>query len=414
MVAIGAGMLSAMSLVGKAWRVLREQGLREVVQRIGSRLDRGDDRGIGLVRFEDAEVVDWRIPHPAVADPADRGPGPWTFAWIMSPPGENSGGHQNIFRFIRTLEQAGHRCLVYLYSTEEGVSAMGSAAVVRDSPSYPHTSAEFRMWEGDVPDDVDAIFATGWETAYPSFRSRSSARRFYFVQDFEPWFTAPGTSSALAEATYRFGFRGITAGGWLEQKLHAEYGMDTARFDFGADPEHYHLVDGAGPRHEVLFYARRTTERRGLGLGLMALDLLAKSRPGLTINLVGEDLRGLDVPFPHQNLHGLSVEALGPIYNRCAAGLVLSFSNLSLLPLELLASGTIPVVNDAPNNRLVSDHPEIVYTLPTPAALAEALAAVLDDPDPAGRARRAAASVVGVDWSVAGAQFLDAVERGMR
>jgi len=407
-------MLSAMSLVGKAFRVLREQGLREVVQRIGSRLDRGDDRGIGLVRFEDAQAVDWRVPHPAVAAPSDRGGGPWTIAWIMSPPGENSGGHQNIFRFIRVLEQAGHRCVVYLYSNEAGLSAERSAAVVRDSPSYADTKTEFRVWDGELADEVDAVFATGWETAYPSYRARSLARRFYFVQDFEPWFTGAGTSSALAEATYRFGFRGITAGGWLERKLHAEYGMETASFDFGADRAHYRLLEDAGPRDEVLFYARRTTERRGLGLGLMALDLVAQARPGLPINLVGEDLRGLDIPFPHRNLHGLSVEALGPIYNRCAAGLVLSFSNLSLLPLELLAAGTIPVVNDAPNNRLVSNHPAIVYTPPTPSALAEAILAILDDPDRDARARRASESVASAGWGVSARQFLDAVEQGMR
>jgi hypothetical protein len=403
-----------MSLVGKGFRVLREQGLREVLRRVGSRLDRGDDRGIGLVRFEDAEAVDWRSPHPAVASPADRGPGPWRVAWIMSPPGQNSGGHQNLFRFMRVLEEAGHRNVVYLYSNESDLSAAASEAVVRDSPSYAETDAEFRLWTGEVPDDIDAIVATGWETAYPSFRSSSLARRFYFVQDFEPWFTGAGTSSALAEATYRFGFNGVTAGGWLEQKLHADYGMETARFDFGADPDHYRLLDDAGPRDEVLFYARRTTERRGLGLGLMALDLVAKARPGVVINLVGEDLSGLEIPFPHRNLHGLSVADLGPIYNRCAAALVLSFSNLSLLPLELLAAGAIPVVNDAPNNRLVADHPEIVYTEPAPAALADAILTVLDDPDPSARAARAAASVADASWAASGRQFLDAFSKGMR
>ncbi|HWL00867.1 MAG TPA: glycosyltransferase [Microbacteriaceae bacterium] len=388
--------------------------MREVLQRLGSRLGRGDDRGIGLVRFDDAQAVDWRLPHPAVANPSDRGDGPWTVAWIMSPPGQNSGGHQNLFRFMRVLEQAGHRNVVYLYSNEPGNSVAASESVVRDSPSYAPSDAEFRLWEGEPSPDIDAIVATGWETAYPSFRSASPARRFYFVQDFEPWFTGAGTSSALAEATYRFGFRGITAGGWLEHKLREDYGMMADRFDFGADPDHYRLLDDMGPRTEVLFYARRTTERRGLGLGLMALDLVAKARPDVTINLVGEDLGGLEVPFPHRNLHGLSVEDLGPIYNRCAVALVLSFSNLSLLPLELLAAGTIPIVNDAPNNRLVADHPEIVYTEPIPSALAEALLAVLNDPDPVARSQRAAASVQGASWEAAGEQFLRAFERGMR
>ena len=37
-------------------------------------------------------------------------------AWIMPPPGKGSGGHLNIFRFIKYLEDAGNECSIYLYS----------------------------------------------------------------------------------------------------------------------------------------------------------------------------------------------------------------------------------------------------------------------------------------------------------
>src|SRR5690606_42053244 len=129
---------------------------------------------------------------------------------------------------------------------------------------------------------------------------------------------------------------------------------------------------------------------------------------------VGAELTGLAIPCPHVNLPGLSVAELGPIYSRCAAGLVRSFSNLSLPPLELLAAGTIPVLNDAANNRQVSDHPEIAYAPPVPAALAEAIIGILDDPERDARARRASASVASASWESAGRQVLDALETGMR
>ena len=198
-----------------------------------------------------------------------------------------------------------------------------------------------------------------------------------------------------------------------EGKLHDEYGMHTDHFDFGADPEHYRVLP-EGTHDEVFFYARPATERRGFELGIMALDLVAKARPDLTINLVGEDLRDLEIPFAHRNPHSVGVDELGAIYNRCAVALVLSFSNLSLLPLELLGAGVIPVVNDAPNNRLVVDNPYVAYTQPTPRALAEAILAEVDAPDRASRVAAAAESVTSADWDQSGRQFIEAFERGMR
>ena len=56
---------------------------------------------------------------------------------------------------------------------------------------------------------------------------RATAKKCYFVQDFEPSFFAPGSEWGFAEDTYRFGFHGITAGHWLADKLRNDYGMPT-------------------------------------------------------------------------------------------------------------------------------------------------------------------------------------------
>jgi len=401
-------------MIGKALRVLREQGPVAVLKRAGVRLF-GDDRvRRPLVRYSDALEVDWSIPHPAVTSPREIARGPLTVAWIMSPPGANSGGHQNIFRFIKVMENAGHRVRVYLYSTDEKYSPAEVSTLISGSTSYPDVEAEvLDLPRGGIPADVDAIFATGWETAYPSFRDRSSARRFYFVQDFEPYFYAVGSEFALAENTYRFGFTAMTAGRWLSTKLSEEFGMIAWPFDFGSDPASYHLTN-EGARSEVFFYARPATERRGFELGIMALDLVAQARPDLTINLVGEDLRHLDIPFRHRNLAGLQIADLNEVYNRCAAALVLSFTNMSLLPLELLGAGTIPVVNDGDNNRLVSDNPFIEFAAASPRALADRILSVLDRDDLVDHAREASQSVQDADWAISAEQFLDGFERSIR
>ncbi len=403
-----------MSTLRNAWAVLRREGAYAVLARTVRRALPYTPTRPSLVAYEDAVAVDWRTPHPAVADPIALPDGPLTVAWVMSPPGRNSGGHQNIFRFIEFLEDAGHTVRVYLYSTFDPHTPEEIRALLSTSSSYPDVAASVERYpEGGIPADVDVLFSTSWETAYRSYRDGSRARRLYFVQDYEPSFYATSSESMLAENTYRFGFTGITAGGWLARKLADEYGMPTEHFDFGADPRHYSLVE-RGPRTSVFFYARPETPRRGFELGAMALDLFARDRPQYEIVLAGQNLSRLELPFPHRVVGNLQVGELNALYNTCAAGLVMSLTNMSLLPLELLAAGVIPVVNDAPNNRLVSDNPYIAFADANPRALADALIEVVDRADAAGYAARAAASVSSLGWEGSGRQFLAAFERSVR
>jgi len=366
-----------------------------------------------LVNYDDALRADWTVPHPAVASPRLITAARPVVAWVMSPPGANSGGHQNIFRFIRFLERAGYEARIYLYATFDDQPPEEVRRRVTSSPSYPPVSASIERYpEGGLPDDVDAIMATSWETAYRSHRDSSPARRLYFVQDFEPLFYPTGTESQLAENTYRFGFTGITAGGWLADRLQREFAMTTHSFEFGVDPEHYSLVN-TGDRDAVFFYARPETPRRGFELGAMALDLFARARPDLRIILAGQNLSRLDLPFRHTVVGNLPVSELNAVYNQCVAGLVMSLTNMSLLPLELLAAGVVPVVNDGPNNRMVSDNPFISFAAPNPPALAAALVAAVDRVDAAAHAARAAQSVVDTTWDRSGEQFLAAVRRSL-
>lgn len=401
-----------MNQVRRAWYVLRQQGVKALAARVAVRFyPRVLDRS-SLVSREDTITADWRTPKPGLA-PAQVASKLRT-AWIMPPPGPNSGGHQNIFRFLKVLEDAGHEVRIYIHSVGRMPTAKDVSDLVSTSSSYSKVKASIELYPSSgVGDDIDALFATSWETAYVSFNDPTEARRFYFVQDFEPLFFPMSTEAVLAQNTYRFGFFGVTAGSWLETKLARDFGMRTASFDFGSDPEYYHPIDGA-QRDSVFFYARPATPRRGFELGTMALELFARERPDVPIITGGQSLRHYQLPFAHEDLGHVEVADLGRIYNRCAAALVLSLSNLSLLPLELLASGTIPVVNAGENNQLVSSNPFIEYCDPQPSALADRLRAVIERPDRDEHALRAAASAHLASWDVSGRQFLAAIERGMR
>jgi glycosyltransferase involved in cell wall biosynthesis len=341
------------------------------------------------------------------------GPSP-KFAWIMPPPGKGSGGHLNIFRFIEFLESAGYECCVYLYVNGKH-GEIGSVRTIMGD-SYPNIkAAESMQWlePGKELENIDGIFATSWETAYASYVLKSSAKRFYFVQDFEPYFYPVGGMSTLAENTYKMGFYGITAGGWLKKKLANDYQMESDYYNFGSDEKIYKYTNN-GIRNEIFYYARPYTERRGFEVGILALDIFHRTHPEYAINIVGWDVSGYYIPFPYKNLKTLEINQLSDLYNRCVAGLVLSYTNMSLLPLELLGCGTIPVVNDGENNRLVSDNKYIAYSENSPSALARQLSIVVSRKNQQAYSKKASESVKGSGWQTSGNKFIKIVEREMK
>jgi glycosyltransferase involved in cell wall biosynthesis len=351
----------------------------------------------------------------AAAGAAPPAPKPWRpgepleVALVCGPAGEGSGGHTTMFRMLAGLERRGHRCTVYIDDRHGWELAQHQRRI---RAWWPWLGAEVRDLAAGIADS-HVIFATSWETAYPVLTSPARGERCYFVQDFEPWFYPAGAAALCAEATYRFGFHGVTAGRWLAERLRRDYDMPAGHFDFGCDLEHYALEGGeraggepAG-RADVCYFCRPSTPRRAHELAVVALETFAARHPETTIHTYGESAG--ELPFPVVD-HGLMTPPeLGRLYNRCAAGLVLSATNVSLVPHEMLAAGCIPVVNDAEHNRVVLDNDAVAYAEPTPFALAEALSRLVTRP-PAEReadARAAAASVESTSWETSA----DQVER---
>lgn len=403
---------------GAFWHLVDSKGFKVAIKRIPKALA-GGKTSVPLelfVSLSDAAQVDWTDPPVQLENQVKVDSGPIDIAWIISPPGAESGGHQNIFRFIKFAEQAGHKCTIYLYQAESNeIDVARVANIISQSDAYPKVKARITKYESHrgVDENTQAIFATGWETAYPSYLDKSFAKRFYFIQDFEPSFFPMGSDALLAENSYRFGFHGITAGPWLADIVSEKFGMKADFFDFAVDKNIYSLTN-TSPRNEVFFYARPVTPRRAFEFGLVTLADFAQLRPDITINLAGWDVSNWEIPFPHVNLSSMPLSELNEVYNRCAAGLVLSLTNMSLLPLELISSGVTPVVNDAPNNRMVSDNPFIEYVPASPAAIARKLVEVVEREDAVQRSIDMSKSVKNVDWAESAKQFLFAFEGAMR
>jgi glycosyltransferase involved in cell wall biosynthesis len=357
----------------------------------------------------------------AAAGATPPGPKPWRpgepleVALVCGPAGEGSGGHTTLFRMLAGLERRGHLCTVYIDDRHGWELAQHQRSI---RTWWPWLGAEVRDLAAGVA-DAHVIFASSWESAYPVLTSPARGARCYFVQDFEPWFYPAGAEALFAAATYRFGFHGVTAGRWLAELLRRDYGMPAGHFDFGCDLEHYALGSGdagesGGERADVCYFCRPSTPRRAHELAVVALEMFAASHPETRIHTYGESPG--ELPFAVVDHGLLTPPELGRLYNRCAAGLVLSATNVSLVPHEMLAAGCIPVVNDAEHNRVVLDNDHVAYAEPTPYALAEALSRLVErrPAERAADARAAAASVESTSWETGADQveriLLDLVE----
>lgn len=350
-----------------AWTYLREHGPKEFLNRLrfGPPRDLAKQYGYTLLAPYSR--------HPQTDKVATN-----TINWFLSGFSATSGGHINIMRFVQGLETLGYECRVVF---SEG-QWMGAPEAVRQRMVQAFGPMKAKVYlDAQTAPPAYACIATGFDTAYYVRAFASTHKRFYFVQDYEPWFSAPGSEFIFAENTYRFGFIGLTAGHWLASKLYTEFGMETHPFAFSYDAKLYQPL----PRQHkatkrIFFYARPETERRAFELGVLALHCLHQLHPAIEVVFAGGNLERQKFSFPHQICGKLKVSELGKLYNSCDAALVLSMTNLSLLPLELMACGTPVVSNTGPWAEWQLNESNSKLAEPSPQALATALEEVISSP----------------------------------
>lgn len=310
-----------------------------------------------------------------------------TINWVIPPFGFGSGGHLNIFRFVHYLEKEGFDCRIIIVGEPRPVAAERARQEINEW--FIPVNAEVYIGLEDAPAAHISI-ATSWTTAYYVRSFMATLHRCYFVQDFEPYFYSQGSEYAWAEETYNFGFMGITAGTWLKDKLSKEYGMRTESFSFSYDQDRYLPIERRDPNtRRVFFYARPPTARRGFELGLLVLHEVVRRMPDVKVIFAGWDVSGYEIPFEHLNAGTLSLDELPDLYSQCDAALVLSFSNLSLLPLELMACGTPVVSNRAPYTEWLLTNENAILCEPTIESLADGICSVLKSPEESARLRNA-------------------------
>lgn len=281
--------------------------------------------------------------------------------WFIPDFGIGSGGHLNIFRMIFNLSKLGIKSDIAICANSQWIDASIAKEMIDRHFFKLDSQIIILKNKGDIDElnNYHVAMATSWQTAYYVNTFTKCYKKAYFVQDFEPYFYPHGSSYIFAENTYGFGFYGITAGSWLSTKLAKEYNMKCDSFSFSYDRDLYFKHERREDKKRVFFYARPPTDRRAFELGLIALKKLCDKNPDIEVVLAGWDTSEYNIPFNHFNPGVVALNELSHLYSQCDVALVLSFTNLSLLPLELLASGCPVVTNSGENNSWIDEEKKI-------------------------------------------------------
>lgn len=194
----------------------------------------------------------------------------------------------------------------------------------------------------------DILIATAWQTAYYIYPFEGY--KMYFVQDYEPYFYERGDFYYLAYKSYGLGYHMVSLGGWNKKKVTENY--PAAKVDeicFPFDPSVYGNItrQKRNVKNKTLtaaVYLRYTPRRLPLMTEVICKNLVEKFAADgfeLQVFYFGDDKKiKID---GGTNLGKLKKDELAKLYSECDFGMVFSYTNISLVPYEMMAAG-LPLV----------------------------------------------------------------------
>lgn len=309
--------------------------------------------------------------------------------WVIPNFQIGAGGHMTIFRAIQHLEELGHKCTIWIHSLRES-NENSTSSIYHKTLIHNHflsLQARIFMLGGD-PESLDCIsgdvvIATDRMSTYPVLAMRKFLARAYFVQDHESSFFAVGSESYLTEQTYASAnnFTCICASPWLHSLMKDRYGNKSYYFPLAVDHGSYSPCDPNKKIYgQIAFYVRRSTPRRLFAIGLLALHELFATGAKFSIVVFGEEnTPDLKIPVEVDYRGILTSKELSELYRESYIGLVLSGTNYSLIPNEMMAVG-LPVVDiDGEHTRMSYEHETVLLAEPNPKSIAKKLKELLDD-----------------------------------
>ena len=299
--------------------------------------------------------------------------------WLIPDFGIGSGSHTTIFRTIMWLEKFGHLSKIFICGSSQHGSAQKAKKVINSHFFTLDSTVEVLIDPSQLDNTLDPIISTSYETCYFSRGIDSSAKRFYFVQDYEPEFMPIGSYYYLAKETYSFGFSCITAGEWLASKIMSEGANVAGFFELAVDKDVFFPAKNNRKNNipQIAVYCRSATPRRMTEIVIYGLNLLKLKGYEFKVCFFGDKKLPVSASFEYEIVGVLSPLYLARLYRSCDFGCVFSGTNYSLVPVEMMACG-IPVLEfDGQNTRQTYPDGSVIFAEPKPQAIANSLESLL-------------------------------------
>jgi hypothetical protein len=294
-------------------------------------------------------------------------------AILIPPPIEGSGGIGEIFNRAHALCRVGAKVDFYFkdftsFSNAEALLQTIAYYGEHDFGVYPQPILQHRY---------DLAMATAWDSVPIVVRQQIPAK-LYMIQDYEAYFNPMGDGFVLGTLSYARGLVPLTLGNWLAWRLHAEFGLNSFIMPWAADLSMYKKESEMAHEDALCFVYQPEKPRRCQYIGLEALRLVKEQRPQTTIYVFGTR-EAPPQTFDFKFLGLLTKPELRHLYNKCRLGFVISGTNPSRIPFEMMACG-LPVVDIYLQNNLF-DYPGRAVNLsyPSPPSLAAKMIELMED-----------------------------------
>lgn len=302
------------------------------------------------------------------------------------------GGIQTIFRFIEKLSIEGVKNIIVIYDNPALDKSHIQNQIIEYFPALKNF--EIVIFDDDKLAGVRALpatdiaFCTMWVSAYLLLKYNKTKQKYYFIQDFEPLFYVAGSTYALAESTYRFGFTGIVNTPGLLKAIYERHGLKGISFMPAVNRElYYPNVKKNNKRVRIFFYARPGNPRNAFNLGVETIKQL-KFKYGKKIEIItagaewDESDYGLQGKITNLGLIK-SIDKVAELYRNCDVGFSFMLNkHPSYQMLEYAASGVATVINYNEDHLwLYKDEKNCLLSEPSPLAMTEKVSLLIEDPD---------------------------------
>jgi glycosyltransferase involved in cell wall biosynthesis len=309
-----------------------------------SELDQWYEKNLfsGVKRSEEIDAIDWIIPDFS----------------------EFSGGHKTISRLCLGLEKVGVKSnFVLTNSTTKEDFRFQKNLIKKKFGLSNFTVNSIRS----INHASKMSIATSWESAVIQSNYPSS-QKMYFIQDLESLFYPASSESAVALWTYSLPTQKIVLGNWLARQMEILGTKAELILPFGVSKiSASNLEHKRSDQKVIVVYCQPSKERRGTPLLLEVLRRASKELSDYKVIVVGESFHqkpnfGNNIKF----LGSVSESDMLKLFKPGRIGLVISHSNPSLVPFEMLNHGMFVCTNSEWSNNFDLTMEGVEFFAPLP------------------------------------------------